>query len=428
MSAGALMVSAPASGHGKTTVTAALARAWTDAGLAVRVFKTGPDFLDPMVLARAAGSPVRQLDLWMGGAEHCAALLHRAADEADVVLVEGAMGLYDGTPSSADLAVRFGLPVLAVIDAGAMAQTFGAVAHGLATYRPAPGLAGVVANRTGGAVHARMLRESLPPGLRCYGALPRDAAFELPSRHLGLVQAGEIADLDTRIAAAAAALVAAGPLPPPPAMALPAVLEPPPARRLEGLRVAVARDAAFAFLYEANLDVLRALGATPCAFSPLADEPVPEGCQALYLPGGYPELHLDALAGNTVARGSVLAHHAAGRPILAECGGLLWLLDALTDAGGRRAPMLGLLPGEGRIGARLANIGLQSIVLPEGTLRGQTFHHASAELRLEPVAHSRAALDHGRPEPLWRSGRLVASFLHLYFPSNPEAIAALLRP
>ncbi|RPH44292.1 MAG: cobyrinate a,c-diamide synthase [Burkholderiales bacterium] len=428
MSAGALMVSAPASGHGKTTVTAALARAWTDAGLCVRVFKTGPDFLDPMVLERAVGSPVRQLDLWMGGPEHCAALLHRAAVEADVVLVEGAMGLYDGTPSSADLARRFGLPVLAVIDASAMAQTFGALALGLATYRSEPGLAGVVANRSAGAVHARMLRESLPPSLRFYGALPRDAGFALPSRHLGLVQAAEIADLEARIRAAAAALVADGPIPPPPEVRLPEVHEPVPPRRLDGLRVAVARDAAFAFLYEANLDVLRALGATPCPFSPLADEPVPEGCGALYLPGGYPELHLDALAGNAVTRGSVLAHHAAGRPILAECGGLLWLLDALEDTQGRRAPMLGLLPGAARVGERLANIGLQTLALPEGTLRGQTFHHASAEVRLAPAAHTRAALDHGRPEPVWRSGRLVASFLHLYFPSNPDAIAALLRP
>jgi cobyrinic acid a,c-diamide synthase len=428
MSARALMVSAPASGHGKTTVTAALARAWRDAGLAVRVFKTGPDFLDPMILARAAGSPVYPLDLWMGGPEHCAALLHRAAREADVVLVEGAMGLYDGTPSSADLAVRFGLPVLAVIDASAMAQTFGALAHGLATWRPAPGLAGVVANRTGGAVHARMLRDSLPPALRFYGALPRDAACALPSRHLGLVQAEEIADLDARIAAAAAALAADGPPPLPPPLELPAVHEPAPARRLDGLRVAVARDAAFAFLYEANLDVLRALGAEPCCFSPIADEPVPAGCGALYLPGGYPELHLDALARNTVARDSVRAHHAAGRPILAECGGLLWLLDSLADAAGRRAPMLGILPGDAAIGERLANIGLQSLALPEGTLRGQTFHHAQAGLRIAPAAHTRAAQDHGRPEPVWRSGRLVASFLHLYFPSNPDAVAALLRP
>ena len=158
----ALLVTAPASGQGKTTVTAALAHWHRSQGRRVRVFKTGPDFLDPMVLERASGAPVQQLDLWMGGEAHCAELLHSAAAQADLILVEGAMGLHDGTPSSADLALHFGLPVLAVIDASSMAQTFGAVAHGLATYRPGLQLAGVLANRVGSAGHAQMVRESLP--------------------------------------------------------------------------------------------------------------------------------------------------------------------------------------------------------------------------------------------------------------------------
>ncbi|MEI7445919.1 MAG: cobyrinate a,c-diamide synthase [Burkholderiales bacterium] len=428
MSAGALMVSAPASGHGKTTVTAALARAWVDAGLRVRVFKTGPDFLDPMVLARASGAPVRQLDLWMGGFVHCASLLNAAAAESDVVLVEGAMGLYDGTPSTADLAVRFGLPVLAVIDASAMAQTFGAIAHGLASWRGSPGVAAVVANRTGGAVHARMLRESLPAGIAWYGALPRDAAFGLPQRHLGLVQAAELTDLDARIAAAARALSAEGPPRLPPAAALPEVREPAPPRALAGVRVALARDAAFAFVYETNLEVLRAMGAEVLPFSPLADEPVPAGAHALWLPGGYPELHLGALATRARARDSVRAHHAAGRPILAECGGLLWLLESLADADGARAPMLGLLPGHARVERSMVNLGLQSLDLPEGTVRGHTFHHARADVPLRPAAWTVGARDHGTPEPVWREGRLTASFLHLYFASAPAAVAALLRP
>jgi cobyrinic acid a,c-diamide synthase len=202
----ALLLAAPASGQGKTTVTAALARHHRDLGRRVRVFKTGPDFLDPMILERAAGAPVYQLDLWMGGEAHCRQLLYQAAGEADLILIEGVMGLFDGEPSSADLATLLGIPVLAIIDASHMAQTFGALAHGLASYRPGLPFAGVFANRVAGERHYQLLAESLPPGLTVQGWLPRDADIALPSRHLGLVQAGQIADLEARLDQAAAAL------------------------------------------------------------------------------------------------------------------------------------------------------------------------------------------------------------------------------
>ncbi|HWH74304.1 MAG TPA: cobyrinate a,c-diamide synthase [Methylibium sp.] len=427
----ALLVAAPASGQGKTTVTAALAQAHRSRGRRVRVFKTGPDFLDPMVLECASGAPVQQLDLWMGGAAHCAGLLHDAAAQADLILVEGVMGLHDGTPSSADLALQFGLPVLAVIDASAMAQTFGAVAHGLATYRPGLRFAGVLANRVSSAGHAQMLRESLPAGLPWLGALPRDARWALPSRHLGLVQAGEVDDMAERIAAAAGALEDGGTAWIPPAVDFAPPAAPTPANEssaLAGVTIAIARDAAFSFLYRANLDTLQALGAALCFFSPLADEPVPAAADALYLPGGYPELHLPALAGNAVARASIRAHHAAGRPLVAECGGMLALLESLTDGSGQRAPMLGLLPGEGVMADRLVNLGMHGLALPEGELRGHSFHHARIDCPLPPTLHTRPQRAHGRPEAVFRRGRLFASFMHLYFPSHPAAIAALFRP
>ncbi|CAN5438517.1 cobyrinate a,c-diamide synthase [soil metagenome] len=425
------MISAPASGQGKTTVTAALAHWHRSQGRRVRVFKTGPDFLDPMVLECASGAPVQQLDLWMGGAAHCAGLLHRAAAEADLILVEGVMGLHDGTPSSADLALQFGLPVLAVIDASAMAQTFGAMAHGLATYRPGLRLAGVLANRVGSAGHAQMLRESLPAGMAWYGALPRGADYALPSRHLGLVQAGEVDDMAMRIAAASQALGEHGALPMPPAVdftapdsvdqaALPPLLA--------GVTIAIARDAAFSFIYPANLDTLRALGAELCLFSPLANEPVPAAAHALYLPGGYPELHLEALARNTTSRDSVRAHHAAGRPIVAECGGMLALLESLTDTAGHSAPMLGLLPGAGVMADRLVNLGMHSLALPEGEVRGHTFHHARIEACAPAALHTHAQRHHGQAEAVFRQGRLFASFMHLYFASCPAAVATLFRP
>lgn len=428
----ALLVSAPASGQGKTTVTAALARWHRSQGRRVRVFKTGPDFLDPMVLERASGAPVHQLDLWMGGAAHCASLLQRAAQEADVILVEGVMGLHDGNSSSADLALHFGLPVLAVIDACAMAQTFGAIVHGLASYRPGLMLAGALANGVASAAHAQMLRDSLPEGVAWYGSLPRDPRYQLPSRHLGLVQADEIDDIDRRIALAARALGDGNELRLPPAVAfhdLPQVAGSAKcAGALAGLTIAVARDAAFSFLYRTNLETLRALGAQLAFFSPLADECVPTAADALYLPGGYPELHAAALAANTRWRNSVRAHHAAGRPLVAECGGMLALLDSLTDTHGRCTPMLGLLPGRAVMAGRLVNLGMHSLTLPEGEVRGHTFHHARMETSLQSAQKTQPQRQHGTPEHVFRAGRLFASFMHLYFPSNPAAIAPLFQP
>jgi cobyrinic acid a,c-diamide synthase len=189
----------------------------------------------------------------------------------------------------------------------------------------------------------------------------------------------------------------------------------------------VARDSAFCFLYRANLDTLCALGAELVFFSPSADAALPEA-DAVWLPGGYPELHLDRLAANHALKDVLRRHHAAGKPILAECGGFLYLLETLVDTQGHQAEMVGLLPGRAVVQARLANLGLQSVELPEGRLRGHTFHHARAEVHLAPVTHTCMAKSSGQPEAVYRNKRLVASFLHLYFPSNPAATAALFAP
>lgn len=422
----ALFIAAPASGQGKTTVTAALARRYRDQGLCVRVFKTGPDFLDPMILERASGNPVYQLDLWMGGEDHCRRLLYETAGDADLILIEGVMGLFDGERSSADLAMLFDIPVLAVIDSSAMAQTFGAIAHGLATYRAGLPFAGVFANRVAGERHYQMLAESLPPGMAAYGWLARDADISLPERHLGLVQATEVCDLDARIARAATALNCGNTaLPPSVTFATPAASPVEPI--LAGVRIAVARDAAFAFVYRANLELLQAHGAELTFFSPLDDAALPP-TDALYLPGGYPELHLDRLATNDKMLTAIRAHHAHGRPIVAECGGMLYLLESLTDVNGRRSKMLGLLPGHATMQNKLANLGLHRIDLPEGTLRGHTFHYSRMESPLAPLAWSEGTRMGRRCEPVYREGRLHASYLHLYFPSNPLAAARLFAP
>lgn len=422
----AVLIAAPASGQGKTTVTAALAAYHRKRGRRVRVFKTGPDFLDPMILERASGHPVYQLDLWMGGEEHCRAQLYDAAQHADLILVEGAMGLFDGTPSAADLAAAFGLPVLAVLDASGMAQTFAALGLGLAALRNDVHVAGLIANRVGSERHRTLLAEYLPASLPLLGWLPREAGFALPERHLGLMQANEIADLAGRIDKAADALqLLSDALPPAVEFAAPQPAQLP--QVLRGVTIAVACDAAFAFLYRANLDTLRSLGARLEFFSPLADASMPEA-DSLYLPGGYPELHLERLSANAGMMQSIRAHHRQGKPIFAECGGMLYLLERIADKEGNSAAMAGLLPGEAALQKRFVNLGMQSITLPEGELRGHTFHYSRMETSLQPFAQSRAQAATGRGEPAYRVGRLHASYLHHYFPFNPQAAAALFMP
>jgi cobyrinic acid a,c-diamide synthase len=279
----ALLVSAPASGQGKTTLTAALARLHRNQGQNVHVFKCGPDFLDPMILQRASGNPVYQLDLWMGGQSHCQQLLYQAASVADLILIEGVMGLYDGEPSSADLAILFNIPVVAVIDASAMAETFGAVAQELATYRKGLSLAGVFANRVAGSTHIEMLRTSLPANLAWLGALSHHDSVSLHSRHLGLVQANEIDDLDLRLDKLAEKLSnnPISELPPAVAFTLPDKFVDSISPTLAGVRIAVAADTAFSFVYHANLNLLQTLGAQLIFFSPLNDASIP-GVDSLY--------------------------------------------------------------------------------------------------------------------------------------------------
>jgi cobyrinic acid a,c-diamide synthase len=446
----ALFISAPASNQGKTTVTAALARFHAARGRMVRVFKTGPDFLDPMILERSSGRPAYQLDLWMGGEEHCRALLYEAAREADLILIEGVMGLFDGTPSSADLAQLFRVPVLAVIDAEAMAQSFGAIAHGLASYRSGLPFHGVLANRVAGTRHAELTEQGMPSGLTYWGAIMRDAGFELPDRHLGLVQAEEVGDLDQRLSAAASALETTNltQLPPPVEFVAPIARRPLGLREelacnpeaigasdspsvsathastLAGIRIGIARDRAFSFLYPANLDLLRAMGAELVFFSPLADTELPS-VDSVYLPGGYPELHLSRLSSNRLLVRALRKHVEAGKPLYAECGGMLYLLESLTDVKGQRAELAGILPGSAIMQPRLRGLGYQSVPLPGGTLRGHTFHHSTVDTPLTPTGHGERLYNTSPGEAIYQVDRLVATYLHSYFPSNPEAAASL---
>ena len=423
LSCPALFVAAPASGQGKTTVVAALARLHTRLGRRVRVFKCGPDFLDPQIHAIASGASCQNVDLWMCGEADIAWRLADAARNADLILVEGVMGLFDGTPSAAELATRLGIPILAVINGASMANSFGAIAYGLKHYRPGTPLNATFANCVGSAYHAELLEKSLPPDIAWYGYLPRDVDAAMPERHLGLLPASEIDGLSQRIEHMADLLA------PTAAAVLPPTVEfndvPPPAlpQLLAGKTVAIARDAAFCFLYPANLDCLERLGAKLTYFSPLVDAVLPE-CDAVWLPGGYPELHGVALAANRSLWQSLSAHVEAGKPVLAECGGMMALFEMLTDVDGHEHRLAGLLPGQVRMQKRLAGLGMQEAELPEGTLRGHAFHYSKTETALDPIATSMRP-DGRVGEAIYRSRRLTASYMHLYFPSNPEAVAAL---
>ncbi len=431
----AVLVAAPASGQGKTTVAAALARLHTRQGRTVRAFKCGPDFLDPHWLALATGAPVHSLDLWMTGEADCRQRLHAAAAEADLVIVEGVMGLFDGDPSAADLAERLGLPVLAVIDAQAMAGTFGALAFGLQNFRPGLPWAGVLANRVGSERHAGMLQAALREPDQWLGALARGADFELPERHLGLVADGDVDDAMRRLDAAADALEATPlgqrsidafpkarfevPTPPP------AAIEP----LLEGRTIAIARDAAFSFIYPANLDTLRALGAELVFFSPLAADPLPN-CDAVWLPGGYPELHARAITAGSAMREALGAHVVAGRPIWAECGGMMALFDELATADGEVHPMWCLLPGRVTMQKRLAGLGPQQLDIASHSLRGHTFHYSTCETPLAPIARTArpgvpSAAGAVGGEAFYVQGPVRASYFHAWFASSPEATALL---
>jgi len=443
----AILIAAPASGQGKTTVTAALARLHARQGRRVRVFKCGPDFLDPHWHQLASGAPVHQLDLWMNGETDCAQRLHDAARESDLVLIEGVMGLFDGSPSAADLARHFGVPVLAVVDASAMAGTFGALAFGLRHYRPGLPWAGVLANRVGSVRHADMLRDGLQDADDWMGALMRvqaaghapaaakAAAALLPERHLGLVAAHELDDSQQRLDAAADAL-AATPLGqmtldelqcwavdfPAPAAA-PAV-----APLLAGRTVAVGRDAAFCFIYAANVQCLEQMGARVVFFSPLHDAALPD-CDAVWLPGGYPELHTDRIAANTGMKASLMAHVLQRKPLWAECGGMMALFESITLTDGTQHPVWGLLPGHVTVHKRLAALGPQQLVVDGHTLRGHTFHYSTAQSDAPVVSRTSRpdqpeAADAG--EALYRLGSIHASYFHAWFPSNPLAVARLL--
>ncbi|WP_329605288.1 cobyrinate a,c-diamide synthase [Undibacterium fentianense] len=424
-----VMISAIASGQGKTSVTAALARHFRDLGWRVRIFKTGADFIDPMLLETAVGAPVLSLDLWLVGLAACRAMLIAAAQESDLVLIEGVMGLYDGTPSSADLANALEVPVIAVIDASAMAQTAAAIVYGLRDFGPVH-MAGLIANRVSSSAHLQLIKSALGD-IPIMASLPPQTEV-LPERHLGLVIPGEIDQLDQIIQKLADSLQLDCQdwkcLKPLCSERLPYQQIVKPGQldcRLKGRRIAIARDHAFAFIYPANIQALKDLGADLVFFSPCADQTIPHNVDALYLPGGYPELHAKVLTQASCWLGSLREFAQSSAPIYAECGGMISLVDTLCDLDGMSWPMAGLLPGTVSVQKKLQALGMQTWVTRHGVLRGHTFHYSRFDTTLVSDEYALRQHTEQTGEPIYRLGNIQASYFHAYFPSNLAATARL---
>lgn len=429
-----LIISAPASGTGKTTVTLGLLAAFRAAGVSVQPFKCGPDYIDPAFHAAAAGVASFNLDSWaMPGADIAARI---AATTGDLILAEGAMGLFDGvaapgeggTGASADIAALTGWPVLLVLDGSGQAQSAGAVAAGFAGFRAGVRVAGVILNRVASPRHEAMLRQGLAQaGLPVLGALPRRPDLALPERHLGLVQAGETADLTARLAALADFVAAHCDLPAIRAAARPFAATgaprrlPPPADR-----VAIARDAAFSFAYPHLLADWHAQGATILPFSPLDDQAPDATAGACWLPGGYPELHAGRLAGAKRFR-TGLRGFAETRPVHGECGGYMAMGEALIDADGTRHAMAGLLGLVTSYAARRMHLGYRRAVLgaPLGplasgmALAGHEFHYSTILDQPDaPLARVTDAAGADVPETGSRRGLATGTFFHLIGPAH----------
>ena len=434
MTAG-VIIGAARSGAGKTSVTIGLLRALRDRGLEVAGAKSGPDYIDPGFHAAASGAPGVNLDSWAMPP----AVLDHALDTSrrgrDLVIVESAMGLFDGidapagrSGAAADLARRYGLPVVLVLDISGQSRSAAAVAHGFASFDPAVSMAGVILNQVASDRHYDQAAAAIQArGIPVFGGIRRNAEMALPERHLGLVQAGEHADLENFVSRLAATITqwvnldavvaAARPLAmPPPAAAGGGMIAPP------GQRIALARDRAFSFVYPHLLRHWRASGAEIVPFSPLADEAPARGCDVCWLPGGYPELHGGALAAAENFR-TGMRRFAAGFPVHGECGGFMVLGAGLQDAAGDRHEMLGLLGHETSFAQRKMNLGYRRARLradcPIGragtVLRGHEFHYSQVLTAGE--APALADLSDGVGRDLGagggRRGRVSGGFFHV---------------
>ncbi len=439
----AVVIAGTHSGCGKTTVTLGILAALTKRGYRVQPFKAGPDFIDTGLHGLVTGRPSRNLDLWMCGGKYVAECFRRNSADADTAVVEGVMGLYDGNHSTADLAAVLGLPVVLVVDAFGMAESAGAVVKGFASLSPRPGISGVIFNRVASERHYKRVRDSVRD-VPVLGYLPKDPGVEIPHRHLGLLVAEEMPfspeDVD-KLADAVLEHIDVE------AMLAPGISSggrgnqagkmrgegrtPAPPRA----RIAVARDRAFCFYYEDNLDLLRQAGAEIISFSPMSDSAVPAGVDALYIGGGYPELYAKELSGNISMLESVAGLAGRGTAVYAECGGFMYLTRGIYDPDGVFYPMAGVFPFDTKMTRGRAGLGYREAVLREDcihgrkgcVIRGHEFHYSTIINSADAPARGPAltySVSDGSGVYLhdegYRIKNTLGSYIHIHFGSNPE--------
>ena len=430
-----MLVAGTASGVGKTTVTLAIIACLQRHGYTVQPFKGGPDFLDTTHHSRIAGRNARNLDTWMLSEAANREVLARTSVGADAVVVEGMMGLFDGKDgvsdagSSAEIAKMLKLPVLLVVDCAKSARSVAALVLGFELFDPSLPLAGLILNRVASAGHYQMLEAAIKA--RCQtpilGWLPREAGIAIPERHLGLHAAEETASGNIDILADLAeerfnvdALLK---------LECPVSTLPPPPQPPMRLRIGVARDRAFSFYYEDNLDLLRERGAEIVPFSPLVDGALPAGLDALYFGGGYPELHARELSNNSSMLASIREFVRVGGFVYAECGGLLYLSERLKTSDGSGYPLLGILPLAMEMTGRLVNFGYVTVTFtqncllgPAGTvIRGHSFHYSqiASSANIATSYQVDFSLSGMRQQEGFTLGNILASYIHLHFRANP---------
>jgi cobyrinic acid a,c-diamide synthase len=444
----AFMVAGTASGVGKTTVALALVAALREHGYTVQPFKCGPDFLDTGHQSAICGRTSRNLDTWMLDAEANRAIFASASRGADAAVVEGAMGLYDGANGSteegspAEIAKLLSLPVVLVLDASKSARSIAAVVKGFESFDPALRFAGIVLNQVGGEGHYRMLETAIRPVTTTplLGYLPMDSRISIPERYLGLHTTEETTSTNDLVAALAE--TAREHLHLKPLLGLSwtgaeASNQAAPVARVDGsrARIGVARDKAFSFYYQDNFDLLREHGADIIPFSPLLDAELPENLDGLYLGGGYPELYADVLSRNATMLAAIRAFAEAGKPVYAECGGMIYLGQSLALLDGHSYSMAGVLPLQFEMTLQLVHFGYVQVEFTEDcllgkkgtTVRGHSFHCSRVQARCSiPTAYRLNYSLSGREEPEgFHLKNVLASYVHLHFRGNPTLAPSL---